>query len=206
MSKQNRPALIVFGKRPRKHPRAAWFTAADAAVARWIAQQSGLSILKATARVINQLGNPVAEWQLSPRGQPMVPTVKSGTFEELQALATEAGTSEEGGIEASDDAAATAPATVTPQQREAAKALWGALAVGSLVLAQEDDPSHGWWEAVILAVHQNACTVCFRDRFCQPVRQLLVIVGRDGYARALCEGMTGDALPRMPIDSRQGTT
>jgi hypothetical protein len=42
-------------------------------------------------------------------------------------------------------------------------------------------------------------------RFCQPVRQLLVIVGRDGYARALCEGMTGDALPRMPIDSRQGT-
>jgi len=42
--------------------------------------------------------------------------------------------------------------------------------------------------------------------FCQPVRQLLVIVGRDGYARALCEGMTGDALPRMPIDSRQGTT
>jgi hypothetical protein len=44
------------------------------------------------------------------------------------------------------------------------------------------------------------------DRFCQPVRQLLVIVGRDGYARALCEGMTGDALPRMPIDSRQGTT
>jgi hypothetical protein len=32
-----------------------------------------------------------------------------------------------------------------------------------------------------------------------------VIVGRDGYARALCEGMTGDALPRMPIDSRQGT-
>ena len=44
------------------------------------------------------------------------------------------------------------------------------------------------------------------NRFCQPVRQLLVIVGRDGYARALCEGMTGDALPRMPIDSRQGTT
>jgi hypothetical protein len=100
MSKQNRPALIVFGKRPRKHPRAAWFAAADAAVARWIAQQYGLSILKATARVINQLGNPVAEWQLSPRGQPMVPTVKSGTFEELKALANEAGVAGEPGIEA----------------------------------------------------------------------------------------------------------
>jgi hypothetical protein len=163
MSKQNRPALIVFGKRPRKHPRAVWFAAADAAVARWIAQQHGLSILKATARVINQLGNPVAEWQLSPRGQSMVPTVKSDTFEELKALATEAGTSEEGGIEASDEADGRAQEAVTAQQREAAKALWGALAVGSLVLAQEDDPSHGWWEAVILAVHQNTCTVYFRD-------------------------------------------
>ena len=90
MSKQNRPALIVFGKRPRKHPRAAWFTAADAGVAQWIAQRYGLSILKATARVINQLGNPVAEWQLTPPGQPMVPTVRLATFEELQALASEA--------------------------------------------------------------------------------------------------------------------
>ena len=46
---------------------------------------------------------------------------------------------------------------------ETAKTLWDALAVGSLVLAQEDDPSHGWWEAVILAIHQNTCTLCFRD-------------------------------------------
>ena len=163
MSKQNRPALIVFGKRPRKHPRAAWFAVADAAVARWIAQQYGLSILKTTARVINQLGNSVAEWQLTPPGQPMVPTVRSDTFDELQALANEAGTAGEAGIETVDDAEYGAPPAVTAQQREAAKTLWGALAVGSLVLAQEDDPSHGWWEAVILAIHQNTCTLCFRD-------------------------------------------
>ena len=50
MSKQSKPALIVFGKGPRKQPRAAWFAAADAAVARWIAQRHGLSTLKATTR------------------------------------------------------------------------------------------------------------------------------------------------------------
>ena len=163
MSKQNRPALIVFGKRPRKHPRAAWFTAADAGVAQWIAQRYGLSILKATARVINQLGNPFAEWQLTPPGQPMVPTVRLATFEELQALASEAAAPAGHGIEAVDEPESAAPPAVTAQQREAGKALWGALAIGSLVLAQEDDPSRGWWEAVILAIHLNTCTLCFRD-------------------------------------------
>jgi hypothetical protein len=93
----------------------------------------------------------------------MVPTVRSDTFDELQALANEAGTAGEAGIETVDDAEYGAPPAVTAQQREAAKTLWGALAVGSLVLAQEDDPSHGWWEAVILAIHQNTCTLCFRD-------------------------------------------
>jgi hypothetical protein len=163
MSKQNRPALIVFGKRPRRHPRAAWFATADAAVARWIAKQHGLSILKVTARVISQLSSPVAEWQLTPPGQPIVPTVRLATFEELQALASEVGAAGEASTEASEEAESTAPTAVTPQQREAAKALWGVLTVGSLVLAQEDDPQSGWWEAIILAMHQDTCTLCFRD-------------------------------------------
>ena len=43
------------------------------------------------------------------------------------------------------------------------------------------------------------------NRFCQPVRQLLVIIGRDGYARALCEGMKRDAVPGMSINGRQAS-
>jgi hypothetical protein len=144
MSKPSRPALIVFGKRPRKQPRAAWFAAADAAVARWIAQRYGLSTLKATTRVINQLGNPVVEWQLAAGGEPMVPTVKLDTFDQLQALTDEARASGEAAEEPVDEAEGAAPAAITAQQREAAKALWGTLAIGSLVLAQEGDPAHGW--------------------------------------------------------------
>jgi hypothetical protein len=161
MSKQNRPALIVFGKRPRKQPRAAWFSAADAAVARWIAHRYGLSTLKATTRVTNELSNPIGEWQLVPQGQPMVPTVKLDTFDQLLALADEARATGEATNEAIDEGGA--PAEVTAQQREAAKALWGSLAIGSLVLAQEDDPARGWWEAIILAMHQDICTLCWRD-------------------------------------------
>ena len=90
MSKQNKPALIVFGKRPRQRPHAAWFAAADAAVARWIAQRHGLSTLKTTTKVLNELGNPIAEWQLVSRGEPILPTIRLDTFDQLQALADDA--------------------------------------------------------------------------------------------------------------------
>jgi hypothetical protein len=163
MSKQNKPALIVFGKQPRKQPHAAWFSAADAAVARWIAQRHGLSTLKATTRVLNELSNPIAEWQLVPRREPILPTIRLDTFNQLQALVDEARASGEVTKEPTDEAEGGAPGPITMQQREAAKALWGVLAVGSLVLAQEDNPEHGWWEAIILAVHHNTCTLCWRD-------------------------------------------
>lgn len=163
MSKQSKPTLIVFGKRLRQQPRAAWFAAADAAVARWIAQRHGLSTLKATTRVLNELGNPIAEWQLFPRGEPILPTIRLDTFNQLQALADEARASGEVAKEPTDEAEGGAPGAITMQQRDAVKALWGTLAIGSLVLAQEDNPEHGWWEAIILAMHHNTCTLCFRD-------------------------------------------
>jgi hypothetical protein len=163
MSKQSKPALIVFGKQPRKQPRAAWFAAADAAIARWIARRHELSTLKATTRVLNELGNPIAEWQLVPQGEPALPTIRLDTFNQLQALVDEARASDEVANEPTDEAESGAPGAITTQQREAGKALWGTLAVGSLVLAQEDNPEHGWWEAIILAMHHNTCTLCFRD-------------------------------------------
>ena len=160
MSKQSKPTLIVFGKRLRKQPRAAWFAASDAAVARWIAQRHGLSTLKATTRVLNELGNPIAEWQLVTRNEPILPTIRLDTFNQLQALADEARAS---GEETMHIAEGDTSAVVTVQQRAAAKELWGTLAIGSLVLAQEDNPEHGWWEAIILAMHHNTCTLCWRD-------------------------------------------
>ena len=163
MSKQSKPALIVFGKRPRKQPRAAWFAAADAAVARWIAQRHGLSTLKATTKVLNELGNPIAEWRLVSRGEPILPTIRLDTFDQLQALTDEARAAGEAAQETMDATEGGVPAVVTVQQRDAAKALWGSLTIGSLVLAQEDNPEHGWWEAIILAMHHNTCTLCWRD-------------------------------------------
>ena len=163
MSKQNKPALIVFGKRARQRPHAAWFAAADAAVARWIAQRHGLSTLKATTKVLNELGNPIAEWRLVSRGEPILPTIRLDIFDQLQALADEARASGEAAQETMCATEGNTSAVVTVQQREAAKALWCSLTIGSLVLAQEDNPEHGWWEAIILTMHHNTCTLCFRD-------------------------------------------
>ena len=163
MSKQNKPALIVFGKKPRKPPRAAWFTAADAAVAQWIAQRYGLSTLKASPSVIHELSNPIAEWGFAPRGEPIIPTVKPDILDQLHAMADQATASGAAATDAAYVADGGAQPSATAQQHDAAKVTWGALTVGSLVLAQEDDPTGGWWEAVILAIHRHTCTLCFRD-------------------------------------------
>ena len=48
--KSSTPALIVFGKTAMGRPRAAWFSAGDAAVAKWVARRFGLSMLKTRSK------------------------------------------------------------------------------------------------------------------------------------------------------------
>lgn len=160
MTKQNKPALIVFGKKVRKQPRAAWFVAADAAVARWIAQRYGLVIFDVTPKAAQAIGNAIAEWQLTSRGEPMLPTIRPDLFDRLNALASEASAGREPGVDDNEGTEAPPP---SPEQVQAARGLWGELVVGSLVIAQEEDPEDGWWEAIILARHKTTCTLCWRD-------------------------------------------
>jgi hypothetical protein len=160
MHKQNKPALVVFGKRARKQPRAAWFAAADTAIARWVAQRYGMSTLRVTPRVAQEICPALAEWQLASKGEPIIPSIKAELLERLTALAADQTASGEVSAEDTDTSEAPAP---SEDQLQAAKLLWGELRVGSLVLAQEDNPEDGWWEAIVLARHKNTYTICYRD-------------------------------------------
>jgi hypothetical protein len=158
MNNRNKPALILFGKSPRKPPRAAWFAAQDAAVARWVAERQRLTFLKATPRVLQEPGDTLLEWQLGPQGQPIVPDISIHTFDRLTALAAQSVAAGEAYETAAE---AEPPAPLSPEQRDAAKLLWGALAVGSTVLAQDAGPEDGWWAAQVLAKHRTSCVLCF---------------------------------------------
>jgi len=107
------------------------------------------------------------QWGLNKDGQPLIPVVTQDTLELLQALTAEAAAigavnpSEGTTTEATADGEPTAEAAQA-QTQEAARTLWGALRVNSVVLAPEDE-ADGWWEAIILAIHDDTCTLCWRD-------------------------------------------
>jgi hypothetical protein len=112
-----------------------------------------------TSKIHSEVGGSIAEWQLGDRGNPIIPTVGPSIYTRLLALAGNAATP--GGITGEADQTEGSPPSADQQQ--AAKLLWRELAVGKLVLAHEEDPDDGWWEAIILARHGNTCTLCWRD-------------------------------------------
>ena len=51
---------------------------------------------------------------------------------------------------------ANSPPSAFPQN-------WQEIAVGQLVIAQETEPSDGWWEAIVVAVDGDALILQWRD-------------------------------------------
>jgi hypothetical protein len=75
---------------------------------------------------------------LSENGYSAVPGVRRALFAELEKASQE----QENSAPDLDPPLAGDQASVTP---------WDQLKIGQLVLAQEDDPKHGWWEAIVLS-------------------------------------------------------
>jgi hypothetical protein len=80
---------------------------------------------------------------LGENGYSAVPAVRRGLFADIEKASQEQENSapELGSRLAGDQA------SVTP---------WDQIKIGQLVLAQEDDPKHGWWEAIVLSELEDA--------------------------------------------------
>lgn len=163
MSKHPKPAVLAFGRAGTKAPRAAWFAAADAAIAQWAATQYSLTLLPATPELLKSLEAPLTEWQLGGDGHPLLPVIALQTFTRLQSFAAHAEAGDPAGIMASAQPLPAGPPTKTPQHEQAQSLLWDAIGINSVVLTLADDPALGWWEATVLAVHNGSCILCWRD-------------------------------------------
>lgn len=158
-------ALVLFGVLSyRKTPVGAWFRSEDAAVARWIARHEHLTLFAPTTDAARTVAGLLKEWQLKGNGRPDLPSISGSVWENLRSLAAapseaDGEPAEAEGPSADDDATAAARA-------RDADALWNSLVVHSVVLARyldSDGDDCGWWEAVILAIHDGVYTLAWTD-------------------------------------------
>jgi hypothetical protein len=170
------PAVLIYNKPAgAKIPHAAWFGTAVKATAMLAAKRQGYTAVEFAETYIDLVKAAVPQGELSSGGKLTLPGVKRDVLDRL--LANLAGEP----VEAVDGSGKLPPGTVPtfvgssdeiPTHAMPVDPLWAALAVNMVVLTPDFDSqgnSEGWWEAVIVAIHDDVFTLRFRDYPRQPL-------------------------------------
>ena len=130
--------LVLYGLDDKAKPRAALVAAAEADAARVIAAGLNFQLRPISTAQQRVLAAELAPASLSENGYSAVPAVRPALFAEIENASQE----QENSAPELDSAPAADQVSVTP---------WDQIKIGQLVLTQEDDPKHGWWEAIVLS-------------------------------------------------------
>ena len=145
-------ALILFGRDEGGKPHAAWFAAADEALARKAAGLMGMHALQLADDQGRGLAAGLPKGKVFASGRAFVPFVKTAAF---AALAEAAGVPADGPNPprqpaATDPAAGSSGGGKASEPHHQPKD-WGEIKLGSLVLATEG-AEDGWYESVVVEV------------------------------------------------------
>jgi hypothetical protein len=169
-NEQADPVLILFGRDDAGKPRASWFDALSADLARKAADLMKMRVLQVETEEQKEVARQLQPGRVLASGRAFTPFARREVFGKLvefaqgsevstNATATETagndngqGASAQGSGGASMSSAATAPKS--PED-------WDQIGVGSVVLA-EDDPD-GWWECIVIGENGDAVTLKWRD-------------------------------------------
>jgi hypothetical protein len=192
------PAVVLFGQGDGDKPRAAYFSAAHAALAIKAADAMKLSVLKVESPELKALVGKLPAGRIHANGRGLVPFVRSDLYAKLAELAqpnkTEpatpapsAGTANTSPEKPPDQAGSAAAVRALPTGTPRLPHDWDHIEVGDLVVAQEADPEDGWWEAIV--AQKNGDMLSLRWR--QTPRQKAIVRHRLNLAR-LCPAMGAD--------------
>jgi hypothetical protein len=138
--------VIVIGLDEKAKPRAARFAAPQVALATKAADLMGLTVCPITTELV-EMSKKLPGGRIYSSGAGFVPHIKKNLFDKLVEAA---------GITISIAAPTNSmPATSLPSG-------WDDIDVGKLVLAQ-DNPTDGWWEAVVIEKADDSFTLRWRD-------------------------------------------
>ena len=183
---QAEPSLVVFGRDEGGKPRASWFDAVSADLARKAADLMKMRVLKIETEEQKAVARQLPPGRVFASGRAFTPFARASLYSKLvelaggatglttvqayadfsvdgvQALAAARNEAEDAAADPvkASEPAAPAPAltpTVSPRPRA-----WDEIGIGSLVLATvgvED----GWWESVVLGLNGEMFTLKWRD-------------------------------------------
>jgi hypothetical protein len=151
--------LILFGIDSHGKPTAARFGKNAATLARKAASQLQLRTISGDDPKIADIAARLPVGRVHATGKAFVPFVRRDLYDKRIAAAGNGnGSSPAPGSHAGGAATANPPNGNPNLPRS-----WDQIALGDLVVAQEDDPADGWYEAIVVEVANDMFTLRWRD-------------------------------------------
>jgi hypothetical protein len=147
------PELIVLGRDEQGKPHAARFPASQANTVTKAAKAMNFTVCKAKGTALADLAEKLRFGRLYATGRGFVPAIRRNLYGKLVEQLKLAGQPVPG---ETDQSATGQPAPGLPRS-------WDDIAVGHLVLAEEEEEYYGWWEAIVLARDGDMLTLKWRD-------------------------------------------
>jgi hypothetical protein len=167
-NEQADPTLILFGRDGAGKPRASWFDALSADLARKAADLMKMRVLQVETEEQKEVARQLQPGRVFASGRAFTPFARSAVFSKLVEFAqgSEASThvmAAAGNDNGQDASAQSAGGASSSSAAKAPKSPedWDQIGVGSVVLA-EDNPD-GWWESIVTGENGDAVTLKWRD-------------------------------------------
>jgi hypothetical protein len=130
--------LVLYGLDDKAKPKAGLVAAADGDAALALAADLKFQLLPISTAQRRVPAAELSPVSLEESGYSAVPAVRRGLFADIEKASQE----QENSAPELDPPLPGDQASLTP---------WDEIKIGQLVLTQEDDPKHGWWEAIVLS-------------------------------------------------------
>jgi hypothetical protein len=153
--------LVLFGIDNRGKPKGARFGREHASLAIKAATQLQLNVLASNDPKVAEIATRLPVGRVHATGRTFVPFIRRDLYDRLVAAA---GNGNGGspvrltGSHAGGAATASPPSGNPNRPRN-----WHEIALGDLVVAQEEDPTDGWYEAIVVEVANDMFTLRWRD-------------------------------------------
>ncbi len=154
--------LVLFGIDSRGKPKAARFRREHAGLAIKAAAQLQLNVLASTDPRVAEIAARLPVGRVHATGRTFVPFIRLDLYDKLVAAAPNGNFPQPPTPPASGtsgNAAGSKPPGSAPNLPRS----WQEIGVGDLVLAQEEDPEDGWYEAIVIEIANDMFTLRWRD-------------------------------------------